>query len=160
MLVLDQPIDQHFMGLLEQKLDKVTLKGVDTAPIGQLIEKDETHESGLTEEAQKQLQGLYEKAVADKQVTWAVTAMPADESPVTLTVPEFMQRMHHNMAGTGTAPQPPLPLQATINANHPLASKLLRGKKEAKQLKLARQAYDLALLAQGMLQGTALTDFL
>lgn len=159
-LVLDQPIDQHFMGLLEQKLDKVTLKGVDTAPIGQLIEKDETHESGLTEEAQKQLQGLYEKAVADKQVTWAVAAMPADEPPVTLTVPEFMQRMHHNMAGTGTAPQPPLPLQATINANHPLASKLLRGKKEAKQLKLARQAYDLALLAQGMLQGTALTDFL
>ena len=157
-LVLDQPIDQHFIGLLEQKLDKVTLKGVDAAPIGQLIDQDETHASGLTEEEQKKLQGLYEKAVADKQVTWAVVAMPADEPPVTLTIPEFMKRMHH-MAGAGALHQPPLPLQATINANHPLAQKLLRGKKEEKQLKLALQAYNLALLAQGMLQGTALTDF-
>ena len=158
-LVLDQPIDQHLMGLLERKLDKVTFKGVDAAPIGQLIDKDETHASGLTEEAQKKLQGLYEKAVADKQVTWAVAAMPADELPVTITIPEWMKR-RHPMAGTSPATQPPLPLQATINANHPLTSKLLQGKKEEKQLKLALQAYNLALLAQGMLRGTALTDFL
>ena len=157
-LVMDQPIDQHFMGVLEQKLDKVTLKGVDAAPVGQLIDKDESQESALTAEEQKKLQGVYEKAVADKQVTWAVAGMPADEPPVVITVPEFMKRMQ-SMTGPGGA-QPPLPVQATINANHALASKLLRSKKEEKQLRLALQAYNLALLAQGMLQGTALTDFL
>jgi len=68
-----------------------------------------------------------------------------------------MKRMH-TIAGARAANQPPLPLQATINANHPLAQKLLRG--EEKQLKLAQQAYSLALLTQDMLHGTALTTFI
>ncbi|MEL6358597.1 MAG: molecular chaperone HtpG, partial [Bacteroidota bacterium] len=158
-LEMDQSIDQHFMGVLEQKLDKVTLKGVDAAPVGQLIAQDEMQEIGLTEEEQKKLQAVYEKAVADKQVTWAVAAMPADEPPVVITVQEFMKRMQHMTAHGGTQ-QPPLPLQATINANHALAQKLLKSKKTEKQQRLALQAYNLSLLAQGMLQGAALTDFL
>ena len=64
------------------------------------------------------------------------------------------------MAGSRADSSAPLPLQATINANHPLAQKLLRGKKEEKQMKLAQQAYSLALLAQDLLQGNALSDFL
>ncbi len=158
-LVMDQPIDQHMISFLEQKLDKVTLKGVDADPIGQLIDKGEPQASGLTEEEQKQLQALYTQAVPDKQVTWAVAAMPDGELPVTITIPEFLKRMHY-MTGTRDANQPPLPLQATINANHPLAQKLLRSKQEEQQLQLAQQAYSLALLAQGMLRGAALTDFM
>jgi molecular chaperone HtpG len=158
-LVLDHPIDQHFISFLEQKLDKVTLKGVDADPIGQLIDKGETQASVLTEEEQKKLRALYAKAVPDKQVTWAVAAMPDDELPVTITIPEFLKRMHA-IAGARAANQPPFPLQATINANHPLAQKLLRGKQEEGQLKLAQQAYSLALLAQDMLRGPALTDFM
>ena len=130
-LVLDQPIDQHFINFLERKLDKVTLKGVDTAPTGELVDKDERQESTLTEEDKKKLQALYEKAMPDKQVTWAVVAMPADELPVTITVPEFARRMHA-MTSSGAAPASSLALQATINANHPLAQKLLRSKKEEK----------------------------
>lgn len=158
-LVLDQPIDQHFINFLEQKLDKVTLKGVDADPIGQLIDKGETQASVLTEEEQKRLQALYAKAVPDKQVTWAVVAMPDDELPVTITIPEFMKRMQ-TMASAREANQPSPPLQATINANHPLVQKLLRSKKEEKQLKLAQQAYSLALLTQDMLRGASLTDFI
>ena len=158
-LVMDQPIDQHLIGFLERKLDKVTLKGVDADPIGQLIDKGEPQESVLTEEEQKKLQTLYTQAVPDKQVTWAVAPMPNDELPVTITIPEFLKRMHA-IAGAEVANQSPLPLQATINANHPLAQKLLRSKKEEKQLQLAQQAYSLALLAQDMLRGAALTDFI
>ncbi len=158
-LVLDQPIDQHFIGLLEQKLDKVTLKGVDADPIGKLIDKDETQESILTEEEQNKLQALYAKAVPDKQVTWTVAAMSEDELPVTITIPEFMKRMQ-TMAGTKATNQPSLPLQATINANHPLAPQLLHSKKEEKQRQLAQQTYSLALLAQNMLHGASLTDFI
>jgi molecular chaperone HtpG len=97
--------------------------------------------------------------VIDKQVTWTVATMPDDELPVTITIPEFLKRMHA-ITGVGAANQPPLSLQAAINANHPLAQKLLRSRQEEKQLKLARQAYSLALLAQDMLRGTALTDFI
>jgi molecular chaperone HtpG len=158
-LVLDQPIDQHFINLLEQKLDKVTIKGIDADLIGKLIDKDEAQQSILTEEEQNKLQAIYAKAVPDKRVTWAVAAMPEDELPVTIIIPEFMKRMQ-NISGTRSANQPPLPLQAIINVNHPLAPKLLRSKKEEKQLQLARQAYSLALLAQDMLHGTALTTFI
>ncbi len=158
-LVMDQPIDQHLISFLEQKLGKVMLKGVDADPIGQLIDKGEPQESVLTEEEQKKLQALYTQVVPDQQVTWAVVAMPDDELPVTITIPEFLKRMH-TIAGTREANQPPLPLQATINSNHPLAQKLLLSKKEEKQLKLAQQAYSLALLAQDMLHGAALTSFI
>lgn len=158
-LVLDQPIDQHFIGFLEQKLDKATLKGVDADLIGRLVDKEEAQENVLSEEEQKKLQAIYTQAVPDEQVTWSVTAMPDDELPVTITIPEFVKRMHH-MAGTAAAQRQPLPLQATINANHPLVQKLLQHTKEATQLKLAQHAYSLALLAQDMLHGAALTDFL
>ena len=160
-LVLGSPIDSHFVGLLEQKLDKVRLKGVDGDTIDQLIEQDITQESVLTEEEQKKLQAIYKKATADKSITWSVTPMPTDELPVTITVPEFMKRMH-NMAqmGSTSGGQPPLQLHATINTNHPLAKKILQTKKEEKQLRLAQQAYSLALLSQNMLNGSALTSFI
>jgi len=158
-LVLDQSIDPHFVSLLEQKLDKVALKGVDAAPIGQLVETDESQESGLTEEEQKKLQAVYEKVATSQPVTWSVAALPEDELPVVITIHEFAKRMHH-MAGSRASQQAPLPLQATVNTNHPLAQKLLRGEQEERQLKLAQQAYSLALLAQDMLQGSALSHFL
>ncbi len=158
-LVLDQPIDQHCISFLEQKLEKVTLKGVDADLIGQLIDKGETQESVLTKEEQEKLQAIYAQAVPDKQVTWAVLGMPDDELPVTITIPEFMKRMH-TIASARADNRAPLPVNATINANHPLAQKLLRSRQQEKQLKLAQQAYRLALLAQDMLRGAALTDFM
>jgi molecular chaperone HtpG len=158
-LALDHPIDQHFISLLERKLDKVTLKGADSDTIEQLIDKGESQASVLTSEEQKALQSLYAQAVPDQQVTWAVATMPDDEPPVTITIPEFLKRMH-TIAGVGTVDQPQFPLQATINANHPLAQKLLQGKQEEKQLKLAQQAYSLALLTQDMLRGPSLTNFI
>jgi len=97
--------------------------------------------------------------VPDKHITWTVVAMPADEMPVTITVPEFAKRMHM-MTSSVAVPSASLALQATINANHPLAQKLLRSKKEEKQLKLAQQAYQVALLAQDMLNGSERTNFI
>ena len=158
-LVLDQPIDLHFLNLLEQKLDKVALKGVDAELVGNLIDKDEPQAIALTEEAQEQLKAVYTKAVPGEQINWAIMAMAEDELPVTITVPEFMKRMQHNMPGLGGG-NFPAHVQATINANHPLVQKLLQAKEEEKQTQLAQQAYSLALLAKDMLQGSALTNFL
>jgi molecular chaperone HtpG len=45
-----------------------------------------------------------------------------------------------------------------LNGNHPLLKKILLADAE-QQAKLAKQAYDLALLAQGMLKGADLTAF-
>jgi molecular chaperone HtpG len=48
--------------------------------------------------------------------------------------------------------------KVSVNANHKLISKMLQAD-ETDQVKMARQAFDLALLAQGMLKGPDLTAF-
>ncbi len=160
-LVLDSPVDSHFISLLEQKLDKVRIKGVDADTVDQLIDRDDKPVSILSEQEQKDLQAIYEKAIQSKTVTWSVSPLSTTILPVTLTVPEFLKRMHNrSQISPHLGEQVPLPLQATINSNHPLAQKLLATKQEDKQMKMARQVYDLALLSQDMLHGAALTQFI
>jgi molecular chaperone HtpG len=48
--------------------------------------------------------------------------------------------------------------KVSVNANHAVVSKILTSE-EGQQTELARQAFDLALLAQGMLKGAELTAF-
>ena len=47
-----------------------------------------------------------------------------------------------------------------VNGNHPLVSKILNETDEAKQKDLTKQAIDLAMLSNGLLQGEALTNFI
>ena len=48
--------------------------------------------------------------------------------------------------------------KVAVNANHPLIIKILAAD-EAQQTVLAKQSFDLALLAKGMLKGADLTAF-
>ena len=161
-LVLDTVIDRHFIGVLEQKLEKVNIKRVDADPVDKLIEKDITLESVLSDEQKEKAKTLYEGLMASKMATVQVEAMPTDELPVVITFPEFMRRMTDMQATSG---QPsmfgnmPMMYTVSVNANHPLTQKILDTEDEAQQKTLAKQAYDLALLAQGMLSGKALTTF-
>ena len=54
----------------------------------------------------------------------------------------------------------PEQFELTINGNHPLVGKILRSKKAEKKQQLAKQAYDLAMLSQNMLEGNDLTQFI
>jgi molecular chaperone HtpG len=49
--------------------------------------------------------------------------------------------------------------KVAINGNHKLIDRILNTDNEQNQSKLARQAYDLALLSQGILTGAELTEF-
>jgi molecular chaperone HtpG len=51
-------------------------------------------------------------------------------------------------------------LNATINANHPLVSKINEAGSEELKKKIARQALDLALLSQHKLEGPELSAFI
>jgi molecular chaperone HtpG len=48
--------------------------------------------------------------------------------------------------------------KVSVNANHKLVNKILSAD-ESQQTVLAKQAFDLALLAQGLLKGADLTAF-
>ncbi|PTX22587.1 molecular chaperone HtpG [Pontibacter mucosus] len=159
-LKLDSIIDSHFIGLLEQKLEKTTLKRVDSETIDKLIEKDEAKESVLSEGEKEELKKVYEEAINNKNMTVDVAPLAPDDAPVVITLPEFMRRMKDmNRAGGGGMMfmgEMPDMYNVTINANHPLNQRVLKAEEKGQ---LARQAFDLALLSQNMLSGAALTTF-
>ena len=159
-LVLATQIDDNFINLLEHKLDKVKIKGVDTDTIGQLIDKAATLTHSLSEEESKQLQEIYEQSTSTHKATWRVAAMAADELPVTLTTSEMLKRMQSMAPVRGQGDMPPMPLQAVINGNHPLAKKILENSDATEQTKLAEKAFHIALLAQGALEGGELATFI
>jgi molecular chaperone HtpG len=87
--------------------------------------------------------------------------MSADELPLVVTVPEFMRRLQAMAQLQPQAGNKPLiSLQAAINLNHPLAKKIVSLSEEDKQLEMATRAYQLGLLAQNMLNGADLTQFI
>ena len=160
-LVLDSPIDNHFIQQLEQKLEKTSIKRVDSSVADKLIEKDEVNEHVLSEEQVKEVTTIFEKAITKTGMQVEIVALNPDELPVTITMDEFMRRMKDMAAmggGMGFYGQMPDSYKVAINGNHKLVSKILKAEGE-EQSNLAKQAVDLALLAQGMLTGAELTAF-
>lgn len=160
-LVMNSPIDNHFVSSLEQKLEKTLMKRVDASVANQLIEKDEKLESVLSEEQSTTVKGIFEKAISKPGYTVEVVGLNPDDAPVTITMDEFMRRMK-DMAkmggGMGFYGNMPDSYKVAINGNHKLVSKILASGEE-EQNKFAKQAVDLALLSQGMLTGAELTAF-
>jgi molecular chaperone HtpG len=69
------------------------------------------------------------------------------------------------MAATGGGGMPfmgqmPETYNVSVNANHALSAKILSAKREDTRVKYAKQAFDLALLSQNMLDGPSLTQFI
>jgi len=161
-LVMDSPIDNHFINYLEQKLEKTSLKRVDSDVIDHLIPKDEKPETALTEEQSAKVKEIFEKAIHKPNMQVSVESLNAGEMPVTVTMDEFMRRMKDmaklggGMSFYGAMPEN---YKVAVNGNHPLVGKILESGDEGEQSRLARQAFDLALLSQGMLTGSELTEF-
>ena len=159
-LNFDHILDPHFIGQLEQKLEKTSFKRVDADTVSKLIEKEGTTESVLTEDDSKKLETTFTTAIANPAMHVKVAALSPQDAPVVITQNEFMRRMKDmQRTGGGGGMQMfgafPESYDVTVNANHPLVSKVLADGGE----QLAKQAFDLALLAQGMLKGEALTAF-
>ncbi len=162
-LELSGPLDSHFIGQLEQKLEKTTFKRVDAETVGKLIEKDDAPESVLSDDDKTRLTDVFKQAISNDQMQVQVEALSPQDAPVIITLPEFMRRMkdmQRTGGGGGMQMFGSLPDSYTVsvNANHPVTQRVLSAEGEAGS-QLARQAFDLALLAQGMLKGEALTAF-
>jgi molecular chaperone HtpG len=162
-IVLDSPIDSHFIQHIETKLEKTQLKRVDADVAEKLIQKDETYANLLTEEQSKSIKELFDKAINNQSYTVEVEGLSPEELPVTITMEEWMRRMK-DMAQTGGGPMSfygslPDSYKVAINGNHPIVDKILKADGEESQTKLAKQAFDLALLSQGLLTGKDLTAF-
>ena len=164
-LLMNGVLDSHFIGNLEQKLETTQLKRVDSETIDKLIAKDEKMESILSKEEEENIKSVFEKAINNKSMILAIEPLSPDDLPVTITMSEWMRRMK-DMARTGGGGgmsfmgNMPDSYNVAINGNHPIVQKILKAESDDQKGKLAKQAYDLALLSQNMLTGADLTNFI
>ncbi|MFL5772480.1 MAG: molecular chaperone HtpG [Flavisolibacter sp.] len=161
-LVMNSPIDNHFLQHLEMKLEKVSFKRVDADVLDKLIQKEASSKHELTEDETKNLKEVFEKAINNPTMKVEVESLSAEELPVTITMEEWMRRMKDmaRMGGGGMSFYGSLPdsYKVSVNGNHPLTTKILKAEGDQQTI-LAKQAFDLALLSQGMLKGADLTAF-
>jgi molecular chaperone HtpG len=164
-LMMDGQLDSHFIGNLEQKVEKTQLKRVDSDIIDKLIVKTDAIASVLSKEEEEQVKGIFEKAINNKAMSLAIESLSPDDLPVTVTMSEWMRRMK-DMARTGGGGgmsfmgNMPDNYNVAINGNHPIIQKILKAENEEQKAKLAKQTYDLGLLSQSMLTGADLTSFI
>ena len=162
---LETMVDAAFINNVEMKWEGVQFVRVDADVVDNLIDKQENVDSVLTKEEAEQAKKLFEFQVPQITITVDVKGLSKDAAPVIATRPEFMRRMKDmaSMGGGGMTAfyaQMPEEVNLTINGNHPIFQSLLKEPDIDKQQKQARNLADLALLSQGLLQGTELTNFI
>ncbi|MGZ8558582.1 MAG: molecular chaperone HtpG, partial [Chitinophagaceae bacterium] len=161
-LLMNTPLDNHFINQLEQKLEKTQIKRVDSGTIDMLIKKEDAIPSILSEKQTTTVKSVFEKTIQKPGMSVMIESLSPNEMPVTVTMDEFMRRMK-DMAqlggGMGFYGAMPDNYKVTVNANHPLINRIAQTENEQEQTRMAKQAFDLSLLSQGMLNGAELTEF-
>jgi len=161
-LLMNSPIDNHFIGHMEQKLEKTSFKRVDADVADKLIKKEDAPAHVLTEEQAAKVKVIFDNAINKPAYKVELESLNPDELPVTVTMDEFMRRMKEMAAmggGMGFYGSMPDNYKVIVNANHKLISRILNEENEKVQAELSKQAFDLALLSQGLLTGAELTEF-
>ena len=162
-LLLDSPIISHLMQKLESDNENLAFVRVDSDHIENLIKKEDTTLSKLSDDEQTKLKEVVEHLVPKTTYSVQLEALDSNASPFIITQPEFMRRMKEmsqsgggGMFGMGNMPEM---YNLVINTNSELASGILNTEDKTQQEHLVKQALDLAKLSQNLLKGEDLTAF-
>lgn len=162
-LLLDSPIVAHLIQKLETSKEKISFARVDADHVDNLIKKEDTAISKLSDDEKEKLKGEIEKVVQEKGFTIQMEAMDSKAQPFIITEPEFMRRMKDmqqtggGMFGMGNMPDM---FNLIVNTNHELVGEILNTKTSKKRERLINQSLDLARLSKGLLKGKELTSFI
>lgn len=162
-LLLDSPIVSHLMQKLETSKENVSFARVDADHIDNLINKDDTKISKLSEEEKTTLDELLKETIPSEKFMVQLEPMDSNAAPFIITQPEFMLRMKEmqatggGMFGMGNMPEM---YNLVVNTNSALVGEILNTKTKKKQERLISQSLDLARLSQGLLKGKELSDFI
>ncbi|NLD22633.1 MAG: molecular chaperone HtpG [Bacteroidales bacterium] len=173
-LQLDGQLDVHWVGLLEQKLEKTRFVRVDSDIIEHIIQKEDIKEVELTDEQKESLTETVKAqmpAIANTEFGVDFKLLGENSKPIQITQNEFSRRMkemaamQQQMAFYGEMPDT---YQVVLNVQHPLIKELIDASKEKDKEALISETtssgklkhlVDLALLSNGMLKGEALSNF-
>ena len=163
-LLMDSPIVSHLMQKLETSKEKLSFARVDADHLDNLIKKEDTVISKLSDEEKEKLKVNIEEVISEKGYVVQMEAMDSDASPFIITEPEFMRRMKEmqqtgggGMFGMGNMPEM---YNLVVNTNHELVGEILNTKTAKKRERLINQSLDLARLSKGLLKGEELTQFI
>src|SRR5690606_37324721 len=125
-LLLDSRIVSHLMQKLETSKEKISFARVDADHLDNLIKKEDTQISKLSDEEKETLKSDIENTINNKGYTVQLEAMDSDASPFIITEPEFLRRMKEmqqtgggGMLGLGNMPEM---YNLVVNTNHELVS--------------------------------------
>jgi molecular chaperone HtpG len=162
-LLLDSPIIPHLIQKIEGDNQNLTFVRVDSDHIDNLIKKEETTISKLSDTEKESLKTVLEGFVPKQKYSVQLEAMDSQAAPFIITQPEFMRRMKEmsqsgggGMFGMGNMPEM---YNLVVNTNSDLASNILNTEDKSAQESLVKQALDLAKLSQNLLKGEELTAF-
>lgn len=131
-LLMNGQLDPHFIGMLEQKLEKSRFVRVDSDLIDKLIKKSDTTSSTALDEQQRDMMtSVFKSQIpAMEKSDFLVMFEPvgATAQPIVITQNEFMRRMKDMAAiQSGMAFYGELPdsYNLIVNTDHPLSQKVI-----------------------------------
>jgi len=141
-LMLDGQLDNHFVGLLEHKLDNTSLVRVDSDVVENLIRKSDRKAAELTPVQRTILSRLFENGTRKVEKTSFVIqfeALGENGEPVVLTQNEYMRRMKEMAAlqpGMNFYGELPDSYTVVVNTEHPLVKEITTKADEALEAKV------------------------
>lgn len=129
-IVMDGQLDPHFVGLLEQKIEKSRFVRVDSDVVTNLIPKADKAAVDLSDTRRNILTTMFDSQLPEvDNARFLVTfeAMGATAAPVVITQNEYMRRMKEMAAiqpGMNFYGQMPDSYSLAVNTDHPLIRKI------------------------------------
>lgn len=129
-LVLDGQLDSHFVGLLENKLEKCRFARIDSDVLSNLIPKSDRKEADLTYTRRAILTTLFDSQLPKvKDTTFLVSfeALGSNDAPVVITQNEYMRRMKEMAAmqpGMSFYGEMPDNYSVVVNTSNPIITRI------------------------------------
>ena len=142
-IVLDGQLDSHFVGLLENKLEKTKLVRVDSDIIDNLIPKAEHKGVELSAVQRNIYTTLFRSQLPkDEKVNYMVSfeAISPESAPIVLTQNEYMRRMKDMAAlqpGMSFYGEMPDSYSVIINISNPIVERVTKAADDALEPKIA-----------------------
>ncbi|MBE7046327.1 MAG: molecular chaperone HtpG [Ruminococcaceae bacterium] len=154
-VLLTQVLDNHFVSLLEYKVQGVKFKRVDSY-ISDSLKEEEKIDEKLTEKVKASFEGILEDGVVFK-----VESLKSDKIPALFVLSEEGRRMQEMAKMFGNNMNMPNPEEAfVVNSTSPVVKKALELKDKEVQKMVLSHIYDMAKLSYKNLTGEEMNAFL
>lgn len=130
-LLMDGQLDNHIIGFLEQKLEKIRFVRVDADIPDRLIVKSDSMDAGLTPLQTDVMSTVIRSQIPQvekAQFIVSFAALKPTDAPATITQNEFMRRMKElseHQPGGGFYAQMPDSYEIIVNTKQPIVEKII-----------------------------------